>query len=159
MITIIFVLIILNLYFILTIKPDLFSIKNTKYSQVYFPSIGIFFMIILNEFYHIIIINIFIKLLPTEKNEYCCGVTFFIIFATKMIRIIPSTIIIIFNFLLKCEILLKEEKNPNNYCCFNYCNLSLFGFQLFILIFCFILCLCNLSSLRFNSRNRLLYLK
>ena len=159
MITIIFVLIILNLYFILTIKPDLFSIKNTKYSQVYFPSIGIFFMIILNEFYHIIIINIFIKLLPTEKNEYCCGVTFFIIFATKMIRIIPSTIIIIFNFLLKCdEILLKEEKNSDD-CCFNYCNLSLFGFQLFILIFCFILCLCNLSSLRFNSRNRLLYLK
>ena len=149
----------LNIFFYYIIFPikDINDLNNILY-LIIFPTIGIICMIILNELFYIIIINLFIKLLPSEKIKFCCfKLSFVINFTTKIIRIIPSLIIVIFYFydenkFKKYFSLIDDDKNY-----FNYCNIILFGIQAFNQFFSIILCLFNSSSLKHSSRNRLLY--
>ena len=151
--SILFILILLNVSFIILTN----KINDIKWRLVYIPSILIFIMIILIEIYRIIFVNLFIKLLPSNKIKFCCcKISDSINFITKLIKIIPSLIIILFYFLNKDEfnkkILLTDiiDDKDNNY------NFILFIIQTMIFIFCLIICLFNRSNLKSSSFNRLL---
>ena len=147
---IMFLLLILSLSFAILIQ-----FFNGLLIYVIFPQIIIAVMFILNEIYHIIIINIFIYLLPSEEIKICSiKLSSLINFITKFARIIPSIIIIILYILFKVEyfenemIFLNQEK-------LNYCNIFLFGTQSSIYLICFILSLCFRSYFRNTSKIRI----
>ena len=150
-----FILLLLNGFFIFIIIPK----NGTIIEKVILPVIGIFFMILFNEIYNDIIINLFIKLLPSEDLEFCCfKISSVINVLTKLTKFIPSLIIFLSYFYyinnnneFKTIIELKFEQN------FNILDSVLFGIQAFNFMFCFFLCLFNLSSLRVGAKNRLLY--
>ena len=156
-------LIILVFLFILNILfyKIIFGLKltnNIKYDLVIFPTIGIFFMIILNEIYRAIIIKLFIKLLPSEEIILCCcQLSFAIDFITKIVKIFPALIICLSYFL---EDDFKEKflfnKDSENTC---FCDYILLGVQIFLFLLCFLICIFNRSSLKFSHRNRILSLK
>ena len=150
-----FILLLLNGFFIFIIIPD----KDNIIKMEILPGIGIFCMILFNEIYNDIIINLFIKLLPSEDLKFCCfKIASIINILTKLTKFIPSLIIFLsYFYYIKCKgifesiIELKYEKK------FNILDSVLFGIQVFNFMFCFFLCLFNLSSLRVGSKNRLLY--
>ena len=126
------------------------------------PGIGLFCMIILNELFYIIVINLFIQLLPSEKIKFCCfKLSFALNFVTKIVRIIPSLIIFSFLIIYKDKfrnyLLLNEDIiNNNSDNDFNYLDSLLFGIQIFNLLFSLLLLVFNISKLKKMSRNRLL---
>ena len=133
-------------------------LKNDDTEIIIIPAGGIFLMTLLNEINHAIIINLFIKLLPSEEIKLCCfKISFAINFFTKIIKIVPALIIFVAfcveNDFNKKFLLDKEYKKHF------YCNYILFGIQIFLCLFCFIICICCRSSLKRNYRNRILSLK
>ena len=151
-IIIIFILIILNgsFYFIVFKK----KIINELISYVIFPGVGTFLIILINEVYHVIIINLFIQLFPTENIKFCClNIATAINIITKITKLVPASIIIIYfkfydnNFK---SFLLYE----NLEICF--CNYILFGIQIINFIICLLLVIFNHSSLKSSYKNRLL---
>ena len=150
---IMFILFILSLSFIFLIKTDI-KIFDDLLMHVIFPQIIIAVIFMLNELYHIIIINIFIYLLPSEEIKMCCiRLSSLINFITKFVRIIPSIIIIILYSLFKdedfeSEIILNQKE-------INYCNLFLFGMQSSIFLICFLFSLCFRSYFRNTSKIRI----
>ena len=102
--------------FYILIKPDI-NIFGDLFIHVIFPQIITSGMFMLNEIYHIIIINIFIYLLPSEEIKICyIKLSSLINFVTKFVRIIPCIIIIILYFSFndedfENEIILNQKKN------------------------------------------------
>jgi hypothetical protein len=112
--------------------PNLYKKENNEITRkVYIPAIGIFCMIILNEIYYAMIINLFIKLLPSEKMKFCCLKTASMInLVTKITKIIPSIIIFFSNFKNKDDFIQKVyEDNDDNF--IDISNAILFGAQTF----------------------------
>jgi hypothetical protein len=150
---IMFSLFILSLSFIILIKTDI-NIFDDLLMHVIFPQIITGVMFMLNELYHIIIINIFIYLLPSEEIKICCiRLSSLINFITKFVRIIPSLIIIILYILFKDEyfeneMILNQEE-------IYYCNLFLFGTQSSIFLISFLFSLCFRSYFRNTSKIRI----
>jgi hypothetical protein len=150
---IMFILFILSLSFIFLIKTDI-KIFDDLLMHVIFPQIIIAVIFMLNELYHIIIINIFIYLLPSEEIKICCiRLSSLINFITKFVRIIPCIIIIILYISFKdedfeSEMILNQEE-------INYCNLFLFGMQSSIFLIFFIFSLCFRSYFRNTSKIRI----
>ena len=144
-------LLILSLCFIIIIKPDII-IYNEFLTCVILPQIITGIMLMLNEIYHIIIINIFIYLLPSEEIRICCiRLSSLINFITKFVRVIPSIIIIFlyfFNEDFENEILLNRKE-------INYCNIFLFGIQSLIYLICFLVSLSYRSYFRSTSKIRI----
>lgn len=150
-------------YFIFLVTPQTFFSKNNlkKYDQI-FPVGVTFFMIILNDLYNTIIINLFINLLPSEKMKICCfELSSVITFISKIIDMIPSIIIIIFYYLVYSDdhgfesVFYYELISDGNQIKFNLLNSVLFGIQLFAFIICFFICSCCNSFLRISSKNRI----
>ena len=117
-------------------------------------------MIILNEVYRVVIINMFIKLLPS-KEIYFCGLRLddVINFITKIIRIAPALIILIYNYFFPINkefnyILLPYNDHKN----LNICDIILFEIQIFSLVICLFLVIFSGYSLKISYRNRLLSL-
>ena len=147
-------------YFIFLVAPQTFKLKYNINTQIY-PAAVTFFMIILNDLYNTIIINLFINLLPSEKMKICCfELSSIINFNTKIIDMIPSIIIIIF-YLVRSdsqelesdffyELILDGNERK-----FNLLNSVLFGIQLLFFIICFFICFCCNSFLRISSKNRI----
>lgn len=141
-----------SLYFILFGQ----ELKNELCSFFLIPGIGTILMILLNEVYHFIIINLFIKLLPSEKIEFCC---FYISTAinviTKITKIVPALIKLISYFIHKDDfekiLLIKSSEKC-------LCNFILFGIQIINYIICLFLVTINHSFLKGGYRNRLLFL-
>jgi len=150
---IMFILFIFSLCFIVLIKPDI-NIFGDLFIHVIFPQIITSVMFMLNEIYHIIIINIFIYLLPSEEIKICCiKLSSLLDFITKFIRIIPCIIIIILYFSFndedfENEIILNQKE-------LNYCNIFLFGAQSSIYLICFVLSLFYRSYFRNTSKIRI----
>ena len=135
------------------------KIINEYFSFIYLPTGGIFFMIILNEVYRVVIINLFINLLPS-KEIYFCGFNLSVVinFITKITTITPALIIFIYKFFTLDEfycILLIDNDSDN----LNFCDIILFGIQIFNLVFCFFLVLFSSHTLKIDFRNRLLSFK
>ena len=153
-----FILFILNGLFVFLVFPNLFKKKyNEIIRKVYIPAIGIFCMILLNEIYYAMIINLFIKLLPSAKLKFCCLKTASMInLVTKITKIIPSLIIFFINFNNKDDFIQKiYEDNDDNF--IDISNAILFGTQTLNFFICLILCLLSVSSLKISSKNRILY--
>ena len=104
---------------------------------------GIFFIIIISEFFRIVIINLFIGLLPSNEFKCLCLKQSNIInIIDKLSRLFPGTfymIIDIFQFEMK-----------KNFLC-------LLLPELFILIFSFIICFCQRHLLKSHSLTRIIY--
>ena len=117
-------------------------------------------MIILNEVYRVVIINLFINLLPS-KEIYFCGfnLSAVINFITKITRITPALIIFIykfFNFDKEFSYILLIDNDSDN---LNLCDIILLGIQIFNLVFCFFLVLFSGHTLKIGFKNRLLSFK
>ena len=154
-IIIIALLFILNISFFSIISET--SITTQRNDFVIFPAIGIFCIMILNEVYRAIIINLFIKLLPSEEIKLgCCKISFAIDFITKIVKLFPALIICL-SFIdnkFKDKFLFEEKTKGTH-----YCNYILLGIQIFLYLLCFIICISNRSSLKSSYRNRILTLK
>ena len=165
LIIILFLLLIFNICFYFIIFPKDLIESYPFLLLVLIPSIGIFCMIILNELFYIIVINLFIKLLPSEKIKFCCfKLSFAINFVTKIVRIIPSLIILTFyiisnNNFYEYSLLYEKPKIRalKSGVIINYLYIILFGIQIFNLLFSLLLLICNTSALKNKSRNRLLF--
>lgn len=149
-------------YFIFLVSPGTFRLEYDIMTQIY-PAAITFFMIILNELYNTIIINLFINLLPSEKMKICCfELSSMINFITKLIDMLPSIIIIIF-YLVYSEShdiehdFFRELISDGNIKDFNLLNSVLFGIQLLMFLICFLICLFCKSLLRISSKNRISY--
>ena len=160
LIIILLLLLLLNIFFYFIIFPNqgLINDSNTILILVIFPGIGIFCMIIFNELFYIIVINLFIQLLPSDKIKFCCfKLSFTLNFVTKIVRIIPSLTILSFYFIANEQFnkyfLLNVVENGD----LNYLNIILFGIQIFNILFSLLLLICHTSKLKNKSRNRLLY--
>ena len=170
-------------FIFLCINPKVFSENRANdkiYYLLYFPSLGYFSLVLLNELHHIISINLFMNLLPTEN------ITFFGIQAsswlnliTKIARILPSILVIILlknwrdqkedNFnnippyiLHKLAVLINEDYEEfyfNFHEKINLCCTFLFGIQIILLITNLILSMYYLSYMKIKSRNRILNLR
>lgn len=181
-INILMVLLSVNFIF-LCINPKIFSenrANDKKYYLLYFPSLGYFSIVLLNELHHIISINLFMNLLPTEN------ITFFGIQASswlnmisKIARILPSILVIIllrnwrseeedkFNnvppyILHKLAVLINEDYEEFYFSFhekINLCGTFLFGIQIILLITNLILSMYYLSYMKIKSRNRILNLR
>ena len=156
LIIIIVLLFILNISFFSIILET--SITTQRNLFVIISAIEIFFMMILNEVYRAIIINLFIKLLPSEEIKLgCCKISFAIDFITKIVKIFPALIIYLFSIFegrFLDKFLLNE--NSTETC---YSNCVLLGLQILLYLLCFIICIFNPTSLKRSYRNRILSLK
>jgi len=184
-------LIIINIFMILfsfdfvflCINPKLFA-ENRENDKIYylliFPSFGYFFIVFLNELHHIICINLFMNLLPTENISFLgFQASSWLNMCSKIARIIPSILIIIFlrnwsdenedNYnniprytLHKLAILINEDYDEyyfNFHKNVNLCGIFLFGTQIILLITNLIFSILYLSHMKIRSRNRILNLK
>ena len=170
-------------FIFLCINPKVFSENRANdkiYYLLYFPSLGYFSIVLLNELHHIISINLFMNLLPTEN------ITFFGIQASswlnmisKIARILPSILVIIllrnwrseeedkFNnvppyILHKLAVLINEDYEEFYFSFhekINLCGTFLFGIQIILLITNLILSMYYLSYMKIKSRNRILNLR
>ena len=114
-------------------------------------------MIILNEVYRIISINLFTSLLPSEKIGDL-NASSYIDFIAKIGRLFPSLIIVIYYNLKNKEInniLLGEEKYYNN---INLCNSIIFGAQFLFLLINVLLFICSFSYIKNSPINRIINL-
>ena len=155
-----FFLFILNICFFRIISGKEL-INNDYIDLIIIPESGVFFMILLNELNHAFIINLFIKLLPSEEIKFCCfKISFAINFFTKIIKMVPTLIICLF-FILEKDYLDFNEKFllQKDYSKNFFCNYILLGIQIFLQLFCFIICICKRTSLKRSFRNRILSLK
>lgn len=144
-------------YFVFLVFPKFLSLEYNIYIQL-FPISATFFMIILNDLYHTIIINLFINLLPSEKMKVCCfELSSLINFITKIIDMIPSIIIAIFYLVYQNteSKFFNELISDGNQITFNLLNSVIFGIQVLTFIICFFICLCCNSLLRISSKNRI----
>ena len=177
-VNILLILFSLNFLF-LCINPQLIfdnKEKNKIYFTLVFPLVGNFCIIIFNELYHIICINLFIRLLPSEKMTFC-GVqsSTWLNIITKTARLIPSIIIAI--------TLINYKKNIVDYIVppfvrykaatllgfhydeyyYNYHNMNLsttivYGIQILFLLISLFLTLIYFSYLKVKAKNRILNL-
>ena len=166
-----FLIIIFNAFFGYLILPgyfprieeeDKFFIFNkNEIFQVYLPFIGVILLIILTELFHMITVNMFIELLPSEDLKFCCfKMSSIITIITKLTRIVPSVIITIITFkddiitdlILSSHFADYNDKDKP----FNLFNLTLFSFQTFNYFICFIVCLCSSKLLKRGFMNRIL---
>ena len=163
-------ILIFNVFFVFLILPGYFQINKNEefffgdineFFQVYFPSIGISLLIIFTELFHVITVNTFIELLPSEDLKfYCFKMSTFITIITKLTRIFPSCIIIliksfdqnIHNFLLGKQFVDDYEVSRP----YNLLNLILFGLQSLNYIINFILLLSCPKLLKRSFMNRIL---
>ncbi len=130
--------------------------------QVYIPLVSICFLIILTEYFHVITINLFIRLVPTEDLKICClNSSTVITIVTKFARLFPSLLIIL-NYLVYPKIdgvenfLLGKNFGNTQGLKFNFCNLIMFSLQGFNYFICIVLCIVNYSSLKPRSLTRIL---
>jgi len=185
------ILLIINIFMILLsvnfiflcLNPKIFSENRANdkiYYLLYFPSLGYFSIVLLNELHHIISINLFMNLLPTEN------ITFFgfqasswLNMITKIARILPSILVIIllrnwrseeedkFNnvppyIVHKLAVLINEDYEEFYFSFhekINLCGTFLFGIQIILLITNLILSMYYLSYMKIKSRNRILNLR
>ena len=177
-VNILLILFSLNFLF-LCINPQLFfdnKEKNKIYFTLVFPIVGNFCIIIFNELYHIICINLFIRLLPTEKMTVC-GVqsSTWLNIITKTARLIPSIIIAItlinykkgiVDYIISPDIRYKAATllgfHYDEYY-YNYHNMNLsttivYGIQILFLLISLFLTLIYFSYLKVKAKNRILNL-
>ena len=119
----------------------------------YFFCISNALMIIFSDFFKILTVNLFIKLLPLENMTFCCfNSNYFINITNKIIRLIPGTLV------LFMYISFKNNENQDNSISssinIDYFSITLgFNLLLFILSLIFLLSQWNLKP---NSFTRVL---
>ena len=166
-------------FLFLCINPQLINDNkenNKIWFTLYFPLVGYVCIIIFNELNHIICINLFIRLLPSEKMTFC-GIqssTWLNIF-TKTARIIPSIIIAFSLINFKIEevdyiVDIRTRYNAATLLGFHYdeyyynlheINLScsiIYGIQILFLLISLLLTLFYFSYLKIKAKNRILNL-
>lgn len=177
-----FLLILFSLDFLfLCINPQLINDNKEKrkiWFSLIFPMIGYICLILFNELYHIICINLFIRLLPTEKMTFCgYQASTWLNIITKTARLIPSIIIVftLKNFQKVIEIEVSTIDPPSKYKAatllgyhydeyyFNFFNINLsasiiYGIQILFLLISFFLTLFYFSYLKNRAKNRILNL-
>ena len=159
-----FLILIFNFLFGFLILPEFLDqfvgkFGNEELFQIFLPFIGIVLLIIFTELFHVVTVNLFIELLPSEDLKFCCfKMSSCITIITKLSRISPSGIIILIKLYIERGIdnfiFGKQFVNASGSC--NICNLALFGFQSLNYIFCFILCCCSSKLLKRSFMNRVL---
>ena len=162
LILILFSMIIFTLcFFFICIKPEVFNFDISKDNVHEILIVGGFFiLIILNELYHVMIINFFIYLLPTEKFKLgFIAASTLISFVTKTARLIPSIILLVY---------WASKKNAQIYSIFignydmyydaniNLCNSFIFGLQFIFLLINLILFISFYSYIQAGPINRIL---
>ena len=177
-VNILLILFSLNFLF-LCINPQLFfdnKEKNKIYFTLVFPIVGNFCIIIFNELYHIICINLFIRLLPTEKMTFC-GVqsSTWLNIITKTARLIPSIIIAItlinykkgiVDYIISPDIRYKAatllgfhyDEYYYNFYDINLSTTIIYGIQILFLLISLFLTLIYFSYLKVKAKNRILNL-
>ena len=166
-------------FLFLCVNPQLIN-DNKENNKIRFtlgfPFFGYIFLIIFNELYHIICINLFIRLLPTEKMTYCgIQASSWLNIIAKIARIIPSIIIVFSlkdfkkedaeyiideNIKYKAATLLGSHYDEYYYN-FHDINLSttiLYGAQILFLLLSLLLIIFNFSHLKIRAKNRILNL-
>ena len=174
------ILILFSLDFLfLCINPQLINDNKEKYKiwfTLYFPLGGYVCIIIFNELNHIICINLFIRLLPSEKITFC-GIqpSSWLNIITKTARIIPSIIIAFSLINFKIEAVDYIVDLPTRYKAatllglhydeyyynFHEINLScsiIYGIQILFLLINLFLTLFYFSYLKIKAKNRILNL-
>ena len=110
-------------------------------------------MIIFSDFFKILTVNLFIKLLPLENMTFCCfNSNYFINITNKIIRLIPGTLVLFMYISFKNN----ENQDNSNSSSINidYFSITLgFNLLLFILSLIFLLSQWNLKP---NSFTRVL---
>jgi hypothetical protein len=177
-VNILLILFSLNFLF-LCINPQLINDnkeRNKIWLTLYFPLVGYVCIIILNELYHIICVNLFIRLLPSEKITFC-GIqsSTWLNIMTKTARIIPSIIIAFFLINFKKDVVDYIVDVPIRYKAatllgfhydeyyynWNEINLStsiIYGIQILFLLINLFLTLIYFSYLKIKAKNRILNL-
>ena len=147
------VLIILSIISILILKVYIVIIyfcsiiNDTKIDNVLFILNAI--MIIMSDFYKIVSVNLFIKLIPLENLTFlCCKTSTFIMLTNKLIRLIPGNLIFF-------PILTNIQDTENNNLFLKFYILSI-GFNIILFVISLI-SLCFFSRLEENSFTRILY--
>ena len=136
--------------------PDLFFLNNENNIN-YFIIFAFFALIIFNELYHIISVNYFIILLPTQNLKFGpFKASTLINYITKIGRFIPSLI------LLGCYFTNKETKlktiliGEYYFNGINICNTLIFGIQILLLLINIIFFLFFSSYMKSGPINRIL---
>lgn len=170
-------------FIFLCINPKVFS-ENRANDKIYylliFPSLGYFFIVLLNELHHIISINLFMNLLPTDNIKFWgIQASSWLNIITKIARIIPSILVFVllrnwrdlkedkFNnippyILHKIAILINEDYEEyyfNFHDNINLCCTFIFGIQITLLITNLILSMIYLSYMKIKSKNRILNIR
>ena len=148
-------------FFFICVKPEVFNLDISK--RIYHELLvigGFCILIILNELYHVMIINFFIYLIPTEKFKlgYIAASTL-INFVSKVARLIPSIILITCMICQKNSDLFKMfiGNNDNNYDTnINLCNCFIFGLQFIFLLINLIIFISFYSYIQAGPVNRIL---
>ena len=175
-----FLLIIFTLDFLfLCINPQLINDnkeKNKIWFTLYFPLFGYSCIIIFNELYHIICVNLFIRLLPSEKMTFC-GIqsSTWLNIITKAARIIPSIIIAfslrnfkegVIDYIVDMRIRYKAatllgmhyDEYYYNFFEINLSTSIIYGIQMLFLLISLFLTLIYFSYLKIKAKNRILNL-
>ena len=150
-------------FFFICVKPEVFNFDLSKgiYHELLIVG-GFCILIILNELYHVMVINFFIYLLPTEKFKLgFIAASTLINIVTKVARLIPSIILITY---------LISKKNSDKFIIFkmfigngeyydtniNLCNCFIFGLQIIFLLINLILFISFYSYIQTGPVNRIL---
>ena len=163
LILILFSMIIFTLcFFFICVKPEVFNFDLSKgiYHELLLIG-GFCILIILNELYHVIIINFFIYLLPTEKFKLgFIAASTLINIVTKVARLIPSIILITYwisginsNDIIVKMFLGNDDNFDTN---INLCNCFIFGLQFIFLLINLILFISFYSYIQAGPVNRIL---
>ena len=91
---------------------QIICIVNTTFDILYFFCISNSLMIIFSNFFKILTVNLFIKLLPFENfTFYCFNSNYFINLSNKVIRLIPGALALFMYISFKSN---KNEETSNN---------------------------------------------
>ena len=150
--------------------------KNKICFTLYFPLFGYSCIIIFNELYHIICVNLFIRLLPSEKMTFC-GIqsSTWLNIITKAARIIPSIIIAfslrnfkegVVDYIVDMRIRYKAatllgmhyDEYYYNFFEINLSTSIIYGIQILFLLISLFLTLIYFSYLKIKAKNRILNL-
>ena len=150
------------MFFFVCVKPEVFNFDLSKgiYHELLIIG-GFCILIILNELYHVIIINFFIYLLPTEKFKLgFIAASTLINIVTKVARLIPSIILITYwisginsNDIIVKMFLGNDDNFDTN---INLCNCFIFGLQFIFLLINLILFISFYSYIQAGPVNRIL---
>ena len=146
-------LLFISIISIIIVSFQIICTVNGTFDIPYFFCISNSLMIIFSDFFKILTVNLFIKLLPFENFTFCCfNSNYFINLTNKVIRLIPGTLALFMFFSFKNnekEVTKGNKKTSNSN--INYFSIDLgFNLLLFILSLIFLLCQWNLKPSSFT---------